>query len=162
MDGTVVFKTDAPLSGRREFRSSFGDRLTKFSSSSSDPTCKFRDIVSNHEKTASFHILFTAIFTNHPIIQHHAVTVTKDGVQQKLKLNLTVLNYAPCQKDIWRRGNIVQLILKSCYYMGVMVSLRSGLITRRQRIFGINPPGRCVNATVGIDAVENKSPWTCR
>ena len=51
MYGTVVFKTDAPFSGGRGFRSSLVDRLTKFSSSSSDPTCKFRDNVSSHEKT---------------------------------------------------------------------------------------------------------------
>lgn len=80
MDGMVVFKIDASFSGGRGFRSSSGDRLTKFSSSSSDPTCKYRDSVSNHEKTGSFHILFTELFTNHPIIHHYATTVTKDGV----------------------------------------------------------------------------------
>lgn len=41
--------------------------------------------------------------------------------------------------------------------MGVMVSLRLGRVTRGQRIFGINSPGHCVNATVGLDAVEKKS-----
>lgn len=43
--------------------------------------------------------------------------------------------------------------------MGVIVSLRPSRIARGQRIFGVNSPRRCVNATAGLAAVQNRNLW---